>query len=296
MSRKLISGQKPFKILVANLRGSSDPSKGASGNPVKVRSEFTIQHFPEIPGNEQGTENQQGNSPGVHTRVGHVDYTTSPVPVRATGTIAVAATSFAGPTTIRLGEYVLESGVDFDVESGVAYAGEDITDTAPNGALAVFSTAGPNLINVPANIPVEAGSVTLNWTSGAVGRSQVGDGVGGFTGDGNPGGSSINYTTGAITLDTTGLPPDAATTITIDYTAVVDVDAVASRLEAAIDALPGYTASVVGPTVTVTGPAGPTGNRTSFYGGGASPQNFTFSPDRRVLGSGEPSIGPVLIR
>jgi hypothetical protein len=191
MSRKLISGQKPFKILVANLRGGSDPSKGPSGNPVKVRSEFTLQHFPEIAGNEQGTENQQGMSPGTQTRVGHVDYNTSPIPVRATGTITVAANTFAGPTTIRLGEYVLTTDVDF-----------------------------------------------------AVGGS---------------------------------------------------VGATAANLEAAIDALPGYSASVAADVVTVIGPAGPVGNRTSFFAGGASPQNFTFAPDRRTLGAAEPAIGPVLI-
>jgi len=39
MSRPLIV-QPPFKTLVSNLKGGSDPSKGASGNPVKSRVGF----------------------------------------------------------------------------------------------------------------------------------------------------------------------------------------------------------------------------------------------------------------
>ena len=59
--------------------------------------------------------------------------------------------------------------------------------------------------------------VVFNWTSGGVAKSQVDDGAGGFTGDGNPAGSSVNYTTGEWSLDTTGDTPDAGTPIYATY-------------------------------------------------------------------------------
>ena len=34
-----------FKILVANLAGSSDPSRGPAGNPVKLRTGFVLQQM-----------------------------------------------------------------------------------------------------------------------------------------------------------------------------------------------------------------------------------------------------------
>ena len=40
---RLISAPKKFKILVANLVGASDPSKGSTGNPVKARTGFVQQ-------------------------------------------------------------------------------------------------------------------------------------------------------------------------------------------------------------------------------------------------------------
>ena len=59
--------------------------------------------------------------------------------------------------------------------------------------------------------------VTLNWTSGGVAKQQVDDGAGGFTGDGTPAGSSVDYTSGTWELDTTGDVPDAATPIFATY-------------------------------------------------------------------------------
>lgn len=59
--------------------------------------------------------------------------------------------------------------------------------------------------------------VTLNWTSGGAAKQQVDDGAGGFTGDGTPASSTINYTTGAWEIDTTGDIPDSATPIYATY-------------------------------------------------------------------------------
>jgi hypothetical protein len=102
--------------------------------------------------------------------------------------------------------------------STTAVTGEDITNTPPDGLQTLWSTSSGNLINVPANLPIVPGSVTVNWTSSSSSYSQTDDGAGGFTGDGNPPASSINYTTGAMTIDMASLPPDTSTSITIDYT------------------------------------------------------------------------------
>jgi hypothetical protein len=60
-------------------------------------------------------------------------------------------------------------------------------------------------------------SVVLNWTSGGVAKSQTDDGAGGFTGDGTPANSSIDYTTGAWEIDATGDIPDIGTPIYATY-------------------------------------------------------------------------------
>lgn len=196
MSRKLISGQRPFTMLVPVHRKASNPSRGPAGNPDVLRQAMTFQHFPEVaslrdPDGMPELEPSDPRRPGLHTRVGHVAYTTSPIPVASTGTITVANNTFAGPTTITLGEYTLTTDADFV--------------------------------------------------------------VGGSAG------------------------------------------ATATALATLIDALPGFSATPAGAVVTVTGPSGPIGNDLSFKSGGASPQNFTFSPEDDSLGSAEPVIGPPVI-
>jgi hypothetical protein len=296
MSRKLISAQRPFTMLVANLTGGSDPSKGVTGNPVVARSTFTIQHFPEVAG--RGPEvQQQGRTPGLGTKVGLVDYTVAGVPVPAAGTITVASATFVGVTSILLGDYTLDSGSDFDVTAGTTYNDEDITNTVPTGALAVFTTtdlAGPNFIDIPVDIPITPSSVTITWSSGGVNnKTQTDDGVGGFAGDGTPGGSSIVYATGTITLDCTGDLPDNATAILITYTADVDVTMIATRIATAISFLPEYAATSALGVVTVAGPVGPTGNIALFKASGTQPQNLTFDPATGTMSGAEPAIGPV---
>lgn len=120
MSRKLISAQKPFTMLVANLTKGSDPSKGPLGNPIKARSTYAVQMFPEIGGRGPEVGTPDPRTPGVGTRMGHVTYTTAPVPVAATGDITVATNAFTGPTQIHLGPYVLVTGVDFAIGGSTA--------------------------------------------------------------------------------------------------------------------------------------------------------------------------------
>jgi len=216
--------------------------------------------------------------------------------VAAAGTVTVGNTDFTAPATLNLGEYTLVSGEHYNVTTGTTHTNEDITNTAPDGIKTLWDTAGPNVINVPANLPIAPGTVTINWTSGAAGYSQTDDGAGGFTGDGTPGGSSIDYTTGAITLDTAALPPDGGTLITITYTEVVAVSNIVTNLAAAINALPGFSATAASPDVDITGPVGPDGNDILFealYAG--SIENFTLSPTDGSLENAEPTLGPPAI-
>ncbi len=124
MPRKVQTAQRPFTMLVANLQHGSDPSRNSGGNPVKVRNGFTLQHFPEVSreaANDRGTRGvDTGRTPGLATRVGYVDYTTSTLPVNASGTVTVASNVFTLPATLRLGEFVLVSGEAFTVAGTAA--------------------------------------------------------------------------------------------------------------------------------------------------------------------------------
>jgi len=192
MSKKLIGAQAAFTMLVPVYRGGSNPSRGVAGNPDVKRQTMTMQHFPEIGGRGPETAVSSPKTPGIATRVGHVAYTTSPIPVHATGTITVAGNIFAGPTSVLLGQFLLTSGIEF-----------------------------------------------------AIGGTE------------------------ALT---------------------------AINLAAAIDALPGYSAPVPGAAiVTVTGPFGVLGNEVLFQADGASPYNFTFTPEDGSLAGAEPALGPVIL-
>lgn len=147
MSRKITSAQAPFKILVANLTGGSDPSRGPSGNPVKARSTFTQQFFIDVPGREPDNCSLVSSIPGFGTRTGHVEYTVSPIPVSASGTLTVANNTFSGPTTIQLGEYILTTDEDFAV-------GVDATTTAANLAAAISLLGGYSATNLLAVVSI----------------------------------------------------------------------------------------------------------------------------------------------
>lgn len=64
------------------------------------------------------------------------------------------------------------------------------------------------------------GSLTVYWRSGAapgVPKSMTDDGLGSFTGDGNPTESNIDYVTKKLVLDTRGDEPTINTQITVEY-------------------------------------------------------------------------------
>jgi hypothetical protein len=284
---------------VANIEGAADPSHGR--NAVKVRTGFTRQHVVEVPRGVADERVLDARTPGAHTHLGLLTWTTPGVPVGASATVEVVDTDFTTPTTLLVGNFTVTSGDDFDVTTGTPHVGEDITDTPPDGMIVVWKTAGATeaegAILVPAHVPMEPGGVGIGWVSGAVVKTQMVDADGVFTGDGNPTGSSINFTTGAITLDTTGAAPDVSTGISITYTATVSDADIATNLAAAIDGLPGFSAAAVAEVVTVTGPAGPDGNElrcSAVYRG--TVQNYSITPTNGFLGDGLPRLGsPVIL-
>ena len=134
MNKKVVGAQKSFTILVANLKGGSDPSRGAAFNPVKQRIGFTLQNFVEIGGRGETTFPLSRSTPGTATRVGLAKYPVSDTPVRGTGTVTVANNTFLGPTTVTVGKYEFLSGSDFAIGAGV-------NNTATNLAAAIDATS-----------------------------------------------------------------------------------------------------------------------------------------------------------
>lgn len=83
-----------------------------------------------------------------------------------------------------------------------------------------------------------------------------------------------------------------------DFVTGGGVAATAANIAAAIDSLPGYSATVVGPTVTVTGPRGQVGLRfDASYRGGSLNFTFTYLQEGGVLGFVQPAspIDPPII-
>lgn len=187
VSRKLQTAQAPFTILVANLRGGSDPSRGASGNPVKVRIGFTEQHFPEVnrQGHDWGPGTEDPSSSGLSTKMGHVQYATPPVPVASTVDVTVVDNDFSSPARLRLGSFELVSGEDFtpggttaltasalasaidslDGFSAPAPAGSTVTVTGPPGP-------GGNALLVEAIYEGSVVNFTLSPSNGSFGGAE----------------------------------------------------------------------------------------------------------------------------
>lgn len=303
-NKKLISAQKPFRILVANIRGSGDPSRGPSGNPEILRSTFNMQNFVELPGRGPDTVSKNSKTPGTGTRVGLVSYTVSPVPVRASGTITVASNTFVGPTTVLLGQYVLTSGQDFTVAGATQATGTltvvatpsvaDITIGAATLTAAVGArTPGANdydgTLGTPALIAADIIAAINDAANTFVAIATAASG----------GGAAVVLT--AVPVGAAGNALALATTDVGDVTVsgvtfsggIDAADNTAVNLAAAIDDLPDYSATALGDVVSVDGLFGPLGNYARFTSGGVSPQNLTFSPAEGTMSGAEPSIGPV---
>lgn len=309
MDRKLTARQPPYTLLVANLTGGSDPSKGEAGNPVKARETLTYQNFQEIGGRgyEEGPATPQGKTPGIGTRVGLSTFTTPDIPVGATGTILVADGDFTAAAVLRLGNFELVSGDDF-AAGPVQSIGSATVVAIPSTA--TLTLGGQTLTDAgggrtPGSDDYDGtlGSVDLIAADIVAAINDVANGFVAIATAVDGGGGLINLT--AVPAGTLG---DAVTLVTSDagditvsgalFTGGVDSDdATATSLAAAIDALPGFSAPVPGvATITVTGPTGPGGNNVLFeatYTG--TILNYTLTPADGSLGSGEPTIGPPAI-
>ena len=307
MSKKLISAQKPFKMLLGVTRGNSDPSKGPAGNPTLMRATYTSQNLVEIGGRGPETNARYPESPGVSTRGGGLlTYSGTGKPERGTGDITVAVNNFTGPTSIRIGEYLLTTDVDFDVAANTQATGNFTVIATPSVAnltiagVALSAAAGartPGSNNYDGTLAVaamaldiiEAINDTANDFSDIVVASSGGAGIVSLTAASGYPGTEGN----AITLATSdaGDVTRSAATLTLGTN---NTAGTATNLEAAIEALPGYSSSVVGSVVTVLGPSGPIGNQVAFYSEGFNPSNFTFSTDGK-LEDAEPHFGPPAI-
>ena len=158
MSKRAVGAQKPFKMLIANLRAGSDPSKGAAGNPVTIRSSYEQQFTVDLPGRGQRVVSNQGKTPGTANRAGRM-LSTAP-PTGAAGTITVTLNTFVGPTEVYLGKYTLISGEDFAIGAGVNATASNLA--AAINALPEFAAPvpGANVISVTGPVGPE-GNITL---------------------------------------------------------------------------------------------------------------------------------------
>lgn len=158
---KLIGAGASYDHLVANLAGGSDPSRGI--NPTKLRIRFRQQHIREIPFVGPGvvkdalpTVSQRVRGPGATNEIGLVDYTTSPLPVNAEGSVEVVDNDFTVRATLLIDDYHLVSGEDFAVGGSTAL-------TAANIAATINSIPG-------LAASVAASTVTITGPHGLAGR------------------------------------------------------------------------------------------------------------------------------
>lgn len=145
MARRITSAQKPFKMLIANLRGSSDPSLG--NNPVKIRSTYESQFFPEISGRGFQEQVKSNKTPGTSTRQGMLTYTNPHTPVSPTFAVtfdaAIVKPVQIGNTRIIIGDITVIPEMDF-----VVAAGDDATTAANFGTYITTTFGWAHVLNV----------------------------------------------------------------------------------------------------------------------------------------------------
>lgn len=148
MTKRVIGAQKPFKMLVANLRGGSDPSKGETGNPVKVRSTYETQLFPQISGRGFEQAVPGGKTPGRTTLQGRiVEGNTAPTFTITVDTAATVIT--AAQTRIIMGDWTAIPAIDFVVVNS------DENTTATNLANYIQNSIGWTAVATANDVDVE---------------------------------------------------------------------------------------------------------------------------------------------
>jgi hypothetical protein len=201
---------------------------------------------------------------------------------------------------LLLGGYTLTTGVDFQIgvfvqaTASFSVTATPSTSTLTIGGLNLTPTGGaartPGLNNYNNTIG------TLNGLAAEI-SAAINDPLNAFGAltTASPVGSQVNLT--AIPIGSLG---NAITLSSSTGTVVAsganfaggldDTEDTALNIAAAIDSLPEFSASAVGDTVSVL--AEQLLNITLFSKGGASPYNFTLTPDRGTLTGGDPHIGP----
>lgn len=294
---KLVTAQPKFKMLVANIAGSGDPSRNSNPQTI-ARQGFVVQSFPEVARGAAPSKAASPQSPGLTTYRGRL--TGSPA---ATGaTITVSNSDFTAAASLTLGENTLISGQDYTASGAVQATASLTVNVSPSTA--TITIGGQTLVNAAgARTP---GANNYNGTLGTPALiaadiiAAINDGGNGFTAKATAatgGGAVVNLTAvpvgalgNAVTLTTSnGNVSVSGATFTGGINAT---SSAATALAAAINALPDFTASAIGAVVTVVGPFGPNGNNLPFsavYSGAV--QNFTLSPTTGFLTPGAPTIG-----
>lgn len=272
MSNRKFTATAPYEILVAPPPGST-------------RRKFTQQVITDDQG--RATLGLLTGSPEASTSTLTVsDASFDLTDIQATGLLTILTAPLTTGDTITIG------GTTLTGTAGVRTPGSDdfdVTLTTPE-ALASEITAA---INDGSN------SFTTIVTAAAMGDMVILTAVA----TGSAGNVSLATSTDdiAISGDTLigGASVGTATVNLGEFTLVVGVNweptvgdtaASATSLAAAIDNLPGFSASAVGSDITITGPTGP--DQICFLGDAA---HFTLTPDSGFLAVGGPSIGPPLI-
>ena len=300
---RLLTASPKFKILVANLQGSGNPSKGL--NPTKIRTGFEKQMLREIAQGTNRSEVDDPSTPGLHTQQGLLTYSGA-TPVGCSGTITVADNDFTDAATLSVGQYTITSGEDFTV-------GTDTQATADMTVLATPSTADLTIggqvltaaggARTPGNNDYDGtlGTVDLIAAEIATAITDPANGYAAIATVLNLGGPLIRLQ--AVPVGTAGnalVTTSSTGDVLMDgATFVGGINAItnsATVIASAIGSLPGFDAVSVGTVLTVTGPSGPAGNDilfTATYRG--TVQNFTLSPDDGFFDGAEPFVGPPTI-
>jgi hypothetical protein len=146
MGKKAVTAQRPFTMLIAHIRGGSDPSRGPAGNPDVVRSTYRQQHVIDVPG--RGARTYRVGEKGTTTRTGMLT-TTAGAPVNSGGVVAITNPVFEGPTSLILGEFTLTTNVDFVVDPASA------ANTATALAAAIANLPGYAAAPAGANVNLQ---------------------------------------------------------------------------------------------------------------------------------------------
>lgn len=145
---RIITAPSKFKVLVANLEGSGDPSRGR--NPVKLRTGFQLQVFTEIPRESNETRVGDPQTPGLRSQTGLLTSSVPGVPVGGNGTITVSSNDFTAQATLFIGVYSITSGVDYTVggstaltAAAIATAINNLPQFSANAVLSDITVTGP---------------------------------------------------------------------------------------------------------------------------------------------------------